>query len=183
MTEEQLASVLNILDAYGCSNNKQLKNMRARVLDGENVFCRKNFYGHFTASAVVVSSAQGLLAIKHRQLDLWLVPGGHIDGSELPVQAAIREAREETGIKLFDIQDVRVIDIDIHPIAENAKKGEAAHLHYDIRFLFQIDKTSALKAQEEEIKEAVFVPFEHLTDFWFAPSLQAVVETVAALKQ
>lgn len=30
----------------------------------------------------------------------WFLPGGHIEGNERPVEAAVREVREETGIEL-----------------------------------------------------------------------------------
>jgi 8-oxo-dGTP pyrophosphatase MutT (NUDIX family) len=35
---------------------------------------------------------------KHKKLGLWLPPGGHIELDEDPNQAAIREAKEETGL-------------------------------------------------------------------------------------
>lgn len=35
----------------------------------------------------------------HRKLGRWLPPGGHIEDNELPDDAAVREVREETGIR------------------------------------------------------------------------------------
>ena len=52
---------------------------------------------HFTVSGFVVERDSTLLHW-HPKLSLWLPPGGHIDPDEDPVQAAIREALEETGI-------------------------------------------------------------------------------------
>jgi 8-oxo-dGTP pyrophosphatase MutT (NUDIX family) len=52
---------------------------------------------HFTVSGFVVDSERTLLHW-HRKNGMWLPPGGHIDSDEDPVQAVVREVREETGI-------------------------------------------------------------------------------------
>ncbi|MFD0746651.1 NUDIX domain-containing protein [Phytohabitans flavus] len=54
---------------------------------------------HLTASAVVIDPARRvvLLAV-HNVTRLWQFPGGHLEPDESGDEAAIREAREETGI-------------------------------------------------------------------------------------
>ena len=54
---------------------------------------------HFTATTFVVFKNKTLLH-KHRSLDMWLPPGGHIDRDELPHIAAAREVLEETGLEV-----------------------------------------------------------------------------------
>lgn len=51
----------------------------------------------FTVATFVVHAGRVLL-LWHPKLSLWLPPGGHIDGNELPDEAAVREVYEETGI-------------------------------------------------------------------------------------
>jgi 8-oxo-dGTP pyrophosphatase MutT (NUDIX family) len=51
----------------------------------------------FTVAIFVVQSSRVLL-IHHRKLDKWLPLGGHIELEEDPEQAALREAREESGL-------------------------------------------------------------------------------------
>ena len=51
----------------------------------------------FTVAIFVVSNRQVLL-IHHRQLNKWLPLGGHIELDEDPETAALREAREESGL-------------------------------------------------------------------------------------
>lgn len=53
----------------------------------------------FTVSAIVVWRGQVLLH-KHKKLGLWLPPGGHIEASELPETAAVRETLEESGVPI-----------------------------------------------------------------------------------
>jgi 8-oxo-dGTP pyrophosphatase MutT (NUDIX family) len=51
----------------------------------------------FTVAIFVVHNGRVLL-IHHRKLDKWLPLGGHIELDEDPEQAALREAREESGL-------------------------------------------------------------------------------------
>ena len=51
----------------------------------------------FTVAIFVVHDGKVLL-IHHRKLDKWLPLGGHIERDEDPEQAALREAKEESGL-------------------------------------------------------------------------------------
>jgi 8-oxo-dGTP pyrophosphatase MutT (NUDIX family) len=54
----------------------------------------------FTVAIFVVHESKVLL-VHHRKLNKWLPLGGHIELEEDPEQAALREAREESG---FDVE-------------------------------------------------------------------------------
>jgi 8-oxo-dGTP pyrophosphatase MutT (NUDIX family) len=51
----------------------------------------------FTVAIFVVHAGK-ILLIHHRKLDKWLPLGGHIELDEDPEQAALREAKEESGL-------------------------------------------------------------------------------------
>jgi len=53
----------------------------------------------FTVAIFVVHAGQVLL-IHHRNLDRWLPLGGHIELDEDPETAALREAKEESGLEV-----------------------------------------------------------------------------------
>jgi 8-oxo-dGTP pyrophosphatase MutT (NUDIX family) len=53
----------------------------------------------FTVSVYVVHDGAVLLH-KHKKLGMWLPPGGHIELDEDPVEAVVREAKEETGLDI-----------------------------------------------------------------------------------
>jgi 8-oxo-dGTP pyrophosphatase MutT (NUDIX family) len=107
-----------------------------------NPFDRRTLPGHITASSIVMEDGR-LLMIFHPSLNKWLQPGGHLESGETPLQAAKREALEETGISCelhkWHDEHCTPIDIDIHPIPENIQKRESMHLHYDFRYLLCTD--------------------------------------------
>lgn len=53
-----------------------------------------------TASAFVINEKEELLCIFHKKFGKWVQPGGHIEENETPMDAAIREVFEETGITI-----------------------------------------------------------------------------------
>lgn len=87
---------------------------------------------HVTASAIVVNDAGSKVALHlHKRLGMWLQPGGHIEVGELPVDAALREAHEETGLPVRHQREGGVLfHVDVHP-------GPKGHTHHDVRYLLR----------------------------------------------
>ena len=52
------------------------------------------------AFVVIFDKKDRILLSHRRDLDIWNLPGGHVEEGELPTEAAIRETREETGLKI-----------------------------------------------------------------------------------
>jgi 8-oxo-dGTP pyrophosphatase MutT (NUDIX family) len=42
----------------------------------------------------------------------WDLPGGHLDGEETPLQGATRETKEESGLTVFNLQEVEAKPMD-----------------------------------------------------------------------
>ncbi len=121
------------------------------VTDQRDCLLRSCIPGHVTASTWITSSdRQRFLLTHHRKLGRWLQLGGHVDGDPEVQQAALREAREESGMTNFELilsgDEVVPLDLDVHVIP--ARGDEPEHLHYDIRFLLvsasgQLQRSSA----------------------------------------
>jgi 8-oxo-dGTP pyrophosphatase MutT (NUDIX family) len=139
-----------------------------RSFDGVELIDRKNFVGHLTASAFIVNQKKNsLLLLKHKALQRWLQPGGHIDATDKSIiDAAFREASEETRLVKSSLKLLTpfIFDIDSHAIPANQKKQEPAHVHHDVRFLFLCDVSGDILFDEAESTGAQWVRFAELAD-------------------
>ncbi|SDN44167.1 NUDIX hydrolase [Allokutzneria albata] len=89
--------------------------------------------GHITASAVVLdATADHVLLTLHPRVGRWVQLGGHCEPEDSTlVEAALREATEESGIRGLTI-DPRPVHIEVHPIT--CSLGVPTR-HLDVRFV------------------------------------------------
>jgi 8-oxo-dGTP pyrophosphatase MutT (NUDIX family) len=87
---------------------------------------------HVTCSAIIVGE-RGVVLHRHRVLQTWVAPGGHIDDGESPEDAVLREAAKETGPPVRHVADgPRLVHVDVHD-------GPHGHRHLDLRYLLTCD--------------------------------------------
>jgi 8-oxo-dGTP pyrophosphatase MutT (NUDIX family) len=153
LDHESIEELRRELEAYQPADADEAENVK-RILEllraADEPYRRHHFTpGHITASAFIVDPEKKLLLLHHhRRLDKWLQMGGHLDAGETPREAAMREAREESGIEDLSFVSEEILDVDVHAIP--AGKGEPDHYHHDIRFLLRADSAAALVKQEAE---------------------------------
>lgn len=89
----------------------------------------------FTVAVFVVRQGQVLLH-RHRKLGMWLPPGGHIEENELPDEAAVREVREEAGLRVELVGDRRQDISDppqlVTPAGIQLEEISPGHEHIDL---------------------------------------------------
>ena len=111
--------------------------------------------GHVTAGAFVTCRGH-LLLIRHARLGRWLQPGGHVEPADAGVAAAARrELREEAAL---DLTGGRLLDLDVHPIPADPRRGEPPHAHFDVRFHFAFDGDPAAARAGDDAAAVRWVP-------------------------
>src|ERR1700689_3829883 len=100
-------------------------------------FARDQFHpGHMTCTALVLHpNGHQFLVMHHHRHRRWLLPGGHVEATDVTLgDAARREAIEETAVQLPSAGSALLAGMDVHGIPE--RKGEPFHLHHDLIFAF-----------------------------------------------
>ena len=113
--------------------------------------------GHITASCYIIDSDRRLLLHHHRRLNRWLQMGGHLEAGEQPLQAALREAEEESGLR--DLQIIGgIADLDVHRIP--AGRGEPEHRHFDVRYIARTASPEAIVIDAKESNDLMWVDLD-----------------------
>jgi len=158
MHRNELLQLLNEYETHIMSEAGYIQRTKRFVAAHEDCFHSELLPGHVTGSAWVVSPQRDrVLMLHHKKQDQWFQPGGHADRDSDIRRVALRETHEETGIAPEDIRLVsdRIFDVDIHTIA--ASQHGPRHVHYDIRFLLEIDDGIPVPGNDES-HDILWVP-------------------------
>ena len=108
----------------------------------------------FTVSVYIVRDSVVLLH-KHKVLGIWLPVGGHIELDEDPNQAALREAKEESGLEVELVGDSIPYDSPymardlIAPRFLNRHFYDLTHTHEHVDLAFFARPKSSAEARHE----------------------------------
>lgn len=172
-SKNKVDSILHsYLEKFEIENNRQtvFKNFLNKS-ESIELYDRKNFNGHITASAFIINkSSSKILLIKHTTLNRWLQPGGHVEPTDRSIlDASFREIKEEVNINKSELNLVAhtlneeiPFDIDNHLIPSNTLKKEDEHFHYDFRYLFVYSGDENIKVNMDDVSGFKWVEFKNL---------------------
>ena len=158
------------LEAYVPYNAQEAadRRMMLTAIDAlENPLSRENVFAHFTASAWIVNPGRTrALMAWHNIYKTWAWTGGHADGDADLMAVALREAREETGIR--DIRPVKpeIYSLEVVPVNAHVKRGSfvSAHLHMNVTYLLEADDVQPLRPKPDENSAVAWLPLAEAAD-------------------
>lgn len=118
-----------------------------------DAFLRSNLLAHMTASAWVVNPRRDkVLMVYHRLYDSWSWTGGHADGETDLLAVALREVREETGVKKLQPVSPEIYSLEVLTVDGHEKHGAyvPSHLHMNVTYLLEADESGDLRICEAE---------------------------------
>ena len=174
MTQQKLIVSIEQYQPYNVQEEMDKSLILEWIKNNNNAFLRENTVAHMTASAWVVNADRSkVLMVYHNIYDSWSWVGGHADGETDLLAVAMREVKEETGIKKVcpvteDIFSLESLTVDGH-----IKNGSyiSSHLHLNITYLLEADSEETVSIKEDENSGvAWFAPEEALkksSEPWF----------------
>lgn len=122
----------------------------------------------FTAEVFVVYQNKVLLR-KHDKYKIWLSVGGHIELDEDPVQAAIREVKEEVGLDVELIGDKKYFAEKDHqellpPRFMNRNRISDTHEHITLVYFAKSNTDKIVLSETEKSEECRWFTAEELDD-------------------
>ena len=152
------------------------------INDFDDVLTRENEYGHFTSSAFVLNKERTkILMIYHKIYNSWAWTGGHSDGDSNLLNVAMKEAKEETGIKNVvpiseDIYSLEIINVNGH---EKRGKYIGSHVHLNVTYLLEADENEEIHIKEDENSGVKWVPIKEIlkvsTEPWVCDRVYAKI--------
>ena len=136
----------------------------------EDVLTRKNEVAHITSSAFVVNKAKDkVLMIHHNIYNSWSWIGGHADGEEDLLAVAMKELKEETGVKNIHPVSSNIFSLDVLTVLGHRKGGNyvSPHLHLSITYLIEADENDLLRVKEDENSGVSWLALDKFTVDYF----------------
>lgn len=131
----------------GCEQEERDREAMLAFLEAhDDAFDRSNAVAHMTASAWVISpDGTKVVMCWHNIYNSWSWTGGHADGQRDLLAVAMREVKEETGLRTRPARE-GIFSLENLTVEGHWKKGVyvSSHIHMNVTYLLQ--------AQEEELR-------------------------------
>lgn len=149
----KLEEIIQNYKPYNKQEEKDKNTMLQYIHTFDDVLTRNNEFGHFTASSWVVNQERTkVLMVYHNIYQSWAWTGGHADGEENLLCTAIRELKEETGVKNVKVLDEDIFSLEIIRVDGHVKKGKyvSSHVHLNLTYLLEVDEKETIRIKKDE---------------------------------
>lgn len=150
---------------YNEQEAKDKQTMLKYIDTFEDVLTRNNEFGHFTASAWTLNQERTkVLTVYHNIYQSWAWTGGHADGESNLLEVAIRELKEETGVKNVKVLNDNIFSLEIICVNGHVKRGKyiSSHQHLNLTYLLEVDEKEILKMKEDENSGVKWINLEEV---------------------
>lgn len=120
---------------------------------GLDLWTRENGMAHWTASAWVCDHThKNVLMAYHNIYQSWSWLGGHADGEHDLLKTAVKEVKEESGVKHIKPLSEDIFSIEILTVDGHIKHGAyvSSHLHLNVTYLLEADMHDPVFIKKDE---------------------------------
>lgn len=170
------------IESYEPYNEQEERDKQTMLKDihtFDNILTRDNELVHFTASSWAVNPERTkVLMVYHNIYQAWTWTGGHSDGEADLLKVAVKELKEETGVKHVKVlNDNHIFSLEVLTVDGHVKRGKyvSSHLHLNVTYLLEVEEQEMLHIKQDENSGVKWVPIEEIekvsTENWMKQNI------------
>lgn len=148
-------------------------------LIGDDILSRRSQLAHLTSSGFILNpSMTKTLMVHHNIYQTWAWTGGHADGDRDLLKIAIKEAKEEAGLKRISPLVGDMLSLDILTVKGHYKRGEyvSAHLHLSAAYVLIAEEDEELTVKPDENSDVAWIAVEEMDKMSNEPEMIPVYQ-------
>ncbi len=180
MNQIHLKKKIEEYEPYNEQEQKDKQTILKYMNTFDNLLIRENEFAHFTASSWAVNQQRTkVLMVYHNIYQAWTWTGGHSDGEANLLKVAIKELKEETGVKNVKPLKQDIFSLETLTVDGHVKKGKyvSSHIHLNLTYLLEVDEKEILHKKEDENNGVKWVSLEKIdevsTEEWIKKNIYA----------
>lgn len=181
---------VQMIKKYNPKNEQEAVDQQAMIdfiKHNKDHLYRTNLVAHLTSSAIVCNKTlDKVLFAYHNIYQSWSWLGGHLDGDDDLLGVAIKEAKEETGIKNVTACTDDIFILDVIHVNNHIKHGKYVpdHLHLNVAFLLLADENEPLTIKSDENQDVKWFKIDEVLNYVSEERMKPVYQKAfQALKQ
>lgn len=173
MNLQNLKTKIQNYEPYNEQEQRDKQVMLKYIDTFDDILTRDNEFAHFTASIWAVNPERNkVLMVYHNIYKAWTWTGGHSDGEADLLKVAIKELKEETGVKKVKPVTEDIFSLELLTVDGHVKKRNyvSSHIHLNLTYLIEVDEGEILHNKEDENSSVKWVPMQKIeevsTEVW-----------------